>query len=106
MLSISFIFLIIYTVHEFYNPFDDRIIERHVNLLQVLYEIAMIGYGILRIGLFVFNIMLSMNVYYLMKKLHNFEFERNKANMRLVIFLYWVNLTVLLFVYFAKFIDN
>ena len=102
VISISIVFFIIYTIHEFVDPFDDKIIESLKSAIQISYEVTIIGYGILRIGLFAFNILLSMNVYYLMKKLHNFEFERNKQNMRLMILLYLVNLIVICFVYIVK----
>ena len=41
-----------------------------------------------------------------MKKLHNYEFKKNKQNMRLMIFLFCISLIVITYVYIHKFFRN
>lgn len=71
--------------------------------MKTLYDVTIIAFGVIRVGLFTFSIIFTMNVYGLMKRLHDFEFKRNKRNMLMIIAAFWINLIVMFIVYISKF---
>jgi hypothetical protein len=66
-----------------------------------IYDGALLAFGVLRLALYTFNIAITVNVYFLMKRLHQFEFNRTKRNMQLILGFYFVPLCVMVIVYVA-----
>ena len=63
----------------------------------------MVTFGVIRLAVFTFSIFFTVNVYFLMKKLHQIEFERNKRNMRFIIAFFLITFIVIFIVYISKF---
>ena len=97
-------FLVIYAIQEYTDPDDNSIVEKDGSVMNTIYKDTLLAFGVVRMALFAFSIAFTMNVYYLMKRLHQLEFERNKRNMRLIIASFWLNLIVMTVVYVSKFL--
>ena len=83
------IFGVLYGLQE-YTYWDKPKVK--TDALSIIYSVYSQIFSAIKIIFFVFNIILTMNVYNLMKKLHSFEFQRNKKNMTMIIIAYTVAL--------------